>query len=83
MITSAFCMVGGHTAEFIADPESGPMSAPPGWSLVKADVIPAPRLSADAPWEPGIWFIDPDSDTSILCCPDHQPIDINKKEGLS
>jgi hypothetical protein len=82
MSIMAFCTPGGHPVEVGAICNGEPMKVPPGWSLVRASVIPAPR-GADDPWEPGIWYADPSSHLSVLCCPDHPLIDTNRKEGLS
>lgn len=78
-LISAFCMLGGHSV--VMEDDGGPLSnrLPEGWRLVRASVVPAPT-GPDDPWEPGIWYIDPDSPASIIACPDHQPIDI-RKEG--
>lgn len=71
-VISFFCMPGGHAVEYVADPAADmSKQLPPGWRLLPADVIPAPKLSADDPWTPGIWYFKPDSDTKVLCCPDH------------
>lgn len=82
-ILSYFCMPGGHSVEYVADPASDlSQHLPPGWALVKASVIPAPKLSPEDPWSPGIWYADPESPASVLCCPEHALIDVNidKKE---
>ena len=78
MIVKAFCMPGGHAVDVLLDE---PMRVPEGWSLVPAEVIPAPK-GPDDPWSPGIWFYKEGSDTKILCCPHHSIIN-PKEEGTA
>jgi hypothetical protein len=79
-LLSVFCVPGGHTAQFIIGDEGeikDPMETPPGWSLVKAEVVHAPQ-DATAPWRPGIWYHDESSTMQILHCPAHPPIEPSK-----
>lgn len=75
-LVSVFCMSGGHAVQFIFGGDdflnvNGPMlDVPPGWALVEAEVIPAPR-GPDDPWAPGIWFAKQGTGCKVLCCPDH------------
>lgn len=80
-IVSFFCMPGGHSVEYVADPNMDlSKDLPPGWALVRASVIPAPRTSPLDPWEPGIWYADPESPASVLCCPQHSLVVGARKE---
>lgn len=69
------CLLGSHSAE-VPDIDA----IPHGWRRVRATVIHNPFRGPDDPWEPGIWYVDPDSDVEILCCPDHQPIDTSNTQ---
>lgn len=76
MTCSAFCIPGGHSV-----PVEDAGLLPEGWQLVKASVIPNPHNEVKVDpvtgveyvedWQPGVWFVDEQSPSSIPVCPEH------------
>ncbi len=70
MKVMVFCVVGGHSVEVPTIED-----LPEGWSQVKASPLPFPSGPSD-PWSPAIWYEDPNSDATVLCCPQHDVVRI-------
>lgn len=73
------CEPGNH-AVTIPVAADDPTVVPAGWQYLHASHIPGIRVEADAPYDGGIWYHDPNSERVVLVCPYHDLIrvDTNK-----
>lgn len=70
------CIPGDHSVN-VQSPAGNPVVYPAGWRLMSASHLPGITLSADDPFDPGIWYFDPTSTTTVLVCPEHDLIRVD------
>jgi hypothetical protein len=80
MSVRMFCMPGGHSVEVVVSPDADLSKyLPPGWTLTKASCVTDPTVGPSDDYVSPIWYEDPSSAASVLCCPDHQLVSVKRQ----